>query len=461
MKVTHVAIGASQAALLAGRPVLPPELMAACGARYSRNDEGLKAILSLVDPENPDASVDRIFKMMDYGHQSIADMATVSIFMDKISIWLAYLLWSVCPTAGGQESSTRYIKLSAKHLPDPGLLGIPDTQVSMWQTTIEEAFDAYNQALVFWETLAQKQPELLRIPTSLLNDPAKSQQVARMRRNYAFDRARNFLPVAATTNMMIVMSARGWIQLCQYLLSHPLPEANLLGNLIRKELELVTPHILKHATRKESFVRGIMREMDKVILLAQEANPCLEQNASITHPDTAYFEALLPPGSISFSGDLAFHNNRYAWIGSDLQRSSFRFGWEAVGIAEIRDLNRHRTGTKYCPPIPKGFYWAADQMPEHDEGYFALGEFGRKTSLIALNTLRAGDVSHVYWNLLGTQLPFEHVTTGDKFVYEGELRTGAGAHFRYAKHLRNVLTLSYQKFPELKEVILEGTAEPE
>jgi hypothetical protein len=71
------------------------------------------------------------------------------------------------------------------------------------------------------------------------------------------------------------------------------------------------------------------------------------------------------------------------------------------------------------------------------------------------------DPAHIYWTLLGTEFPFEHVTTADKFVYEAELRTGVGAHFRYAKHLRDVLALFYRSFPSTKGLILEGSAEPE
>jgi hypothetical protein len=62
---------------------------------------------------------------------------------------------------------------------------------------------------------------------------------------------------------------------------------------------------------------------------------------------------------------------------------------------------------------------------------------------------------------LGTEFPFEHVTTADKFIYEAELRTGLGAHFRYAKHLRDALALFYKRFPSTKGLILEGSAEPE
>ena len=53
MKVTQVAICPSEASEKAARPALTPELLAASGARYSRNNEGLEAILSKIDPNNP------------------------------------------------------------------------------------------------------------------------------------------------------------------------------------------------------------------------------------------------------------------------------------------------------------------------------------------------------------------------------------------------------------------------
>ena len=89
MKVTHVALRPTEAAEKAGAPALTPELLAATGARYSRSNEGLFAILDRIDPEHPDKSVDSIFRMVDYGHQSIADMVPAAMFLDGISIHLA------------------------------------------------------------------------------------------------------------------------------------------------------------------------------------------------------------------------------------------------------------------------------------------------------------------------------------------------------------------------------------
>jgi len=75
-----------------------------------------------------------------------------------------------------------------------------------------------------------------------------------------------------------------------------------------------------------------------------------------------------------------------------------------------------------------GFYFAADQLPQGSNGKVKLlekqAEVGRKASTRARNLLVGGDVTYPYWTLLGTEYPFEHTTTADKFIYEAELRTG-------------------------------------
>jgi thymidylate synthase ThyX len=470
MKVTHVSIAPTQAATEAGRPALVPELLAATAARYSRSDLGLEGILAKIDPENPEGSIDSIFRMIDYGHQSIADMAPVAMFLDGVTIYLAYLVWSLCPTAGGQETSTRYVRMDVAGLPEPDTLGISVAETGRWHCDMRAAFRFYQEALTFWERVAAARPEVLGIPLALREDTSEAarKKVARMTRNYAFDRARYFLPVAATTNMMLVMSARGWVQLCQALLSHPFVEAQALGGLIRDELGLVAPRLVKHARETESYSRGQHAEfrdaVDGTTRRYQPTPPHLEKRLGAA-PCRAFLD-VYPPGSRT-DGDmfpaLRFHKNRYDFLGAQLRRTAVRYGWSAVAFAEIRDLNRHRTGQKFCPLVPQGFYAAEDQVPEGWEGkpLAAWADLGRLQSLGAHGLMRAANPTYLYWTLLGTQYPFEHLTTADKFLYTAELRTGTGAHFRYAEHFRDVLQQWYARFPETHGMVLEGGAEPE
>ena len=463
MKVTQVSLLPTAAARAAGRPALTPELLAATGARYSRSNDGLAAILAKIDPADPDRAVDSIFRMVDYGHQSIADMVPVALFMDGISLWLAYHVWSLCPTAGGQESSTRYLSLDASGLVPAEQLGITGEMSATWREGMTCAFDAYRASLEFWETVGARRPELTRIPRALREDPSDRarRQVARMERNYAFDRARYFLPVAASTNAMFLMSARGWVGLCQHLLSHPLPEPRQLGERIVEELQLCAPRLIRHAARQPSTETGIREEFRR---LSESAARGPAPNGE--HPACPSLACALPDGAhgADLAADLAHHPNRYAWVGEELRRVGVRFGWGAMAFAEIRDLNRHRTGNKHCPLRPKGFYAANDQLPAGEGAATAFGDLaavGRAATAEAHRLLAAGDPAYVYRTLLGTQFPFEHLTTADKFIYEAELRTGAGAHYRYAEHLRETLALWYERFPTTRGLVLEGSAEPE
>ena len=243
MKIQYVSISPTESAKQNDCYALTPELLAATGARYSRNNEGLDAIVSKIDFSNTDKSVDGIFKMVDYGHASIADMAPVALFIDDISLFAAYFLWTLSPTAGGQECSTRYIKLDASSVVDDDILGIPEhLKLDYWKY-VETSFQSYELALEYWTELGNLHPELTKIPSSLLDSTSDKdkKQVARMMRNFAFDRARVYLPVSAMTGVMMIQSARAWANMSAHLQSHSLRELNLIGKEIEEKLKLGAP----------------------------------------------------------------------------------------------------------------------------------------------------------------------------------------------------------------------------
>ena len=466
MKATLVSVCQTDAARDAGRVALTPELLAATGARYSRNNEGLDSIVARIDRNNLDASVNSVFRMLDYGHQSIADMVPVAIFMDDISIWLAYLIWSLASQAGGQESSTRYIRLSRESLVPDTTLGIPDALRAEWGDAMAAAFDRYAALEAEWTAIGEASPSLYRIPSSLLNatDDKAKRQVGRMKRNYAFDRARYLIPAATSTNVMMTMSARAWAGMCQHLASSPLAEARALAEAVRGELLLAAPHLARHSVATPESEAGIADEFAKSVALARsllEAAPAADGPAA----PTARLEAFPPAGvgDAEMAAALAHHSNRYAWQGDALRRTSVRFGWDAVALAELRDLNRHRTGSKFSTLVPRGFYCAEDQIPAcgASPALDNAAAYGRTLTRRALQLLADGDPTYVYWTLLGTQFDFEHVTTADKFIYEAELRTGVGAHYRYAAHLHDALALWFERYPATRPLVLEGKAEPE
>lgn len=448
MNVTGLALVPPPSA--AALPKVTPELLASVLARYSRSNEGLDAILSKVDLENPDASIDRILKFVDYGHASIGGLTGgLAIALDGVSMWLAYKIFEIAQMADGQESSTRYITMDASSLPTPAELGVPDDLAERWQRVMALAFASYNAEYTRLDRLATENPERVRVPKD-----AKPAVVTRLRKNYALDRARYFIPFATRTNLGLVQSSRMWAQTVKHLDSLPQPEARVAAGLIRDELLKISPRLMRHSSAEASFVEQARQELTESLALG------LERLSTAPLPDEVWVHvdrATAPflPERQPLAEALRHRANRYGQHGSASRRMRVSFAWNNLALAELRDLNRHRTGNRYTPLIQAGFYLPPEiRHADH-------AELLREQAGLTRELMSRGSPAYLYSLLLGAQTPFEHSTHGDKFIYEAELRTGMGAHFRYAEHLSAALKAFFAQVPEAKAWVVEGTAEPE
>src|SRR3954464_9857283 len=431
-------------------PKVTPELLASVLARYSRSNEGIGKILGKVDLANPDASIDRILNFVDYGHASIGGLTGgLAIALDDVSMWLAYKIFEIAQMADGQESSTRYITMAATNLPTAEELGIPPDLAPRWSALMAKAFAAYQAEYSRLDQQALANPSLVRLPKD-----AKPAVVTRLRKNYALDRARYFIPLATRTNLGLVQSSRMWAATVKHLDSLGLPEASVAAKLIRDELLKQSPRLMRHSYAEKSYQAQAQQELadslalglvrlstqplkDEVwVKIDRDAPPWLQETQSV--------------------GEALKHRaNRYGYQGKSTRRMRVSFAWNNMAVAELRDLNRHRTGHRYTPMIQAGFY-LPPEIP-HASHQALLDE----QAALTRELLQRGSPAYVYSLLLGAQTPFEHSTHADKFIYEAELRTGMGAHFRYADHLSAVLHAFFKQVPEARQWVVEGTAEPE
>ncbi len=448
MKVTGLAIVPPPSA--SDLPKVTPELLASVLARYSRSNEGIGSILAKVDNANPDASIDRILKFVDYGHASIGGLTGgLAVALDGVSMWLAYKLFEIAQMADGQESSTRYITMDPANIPGAEALGVPDDLADRWRGVLARAFAAYNSEYARLDALSVAEPDRIRLPKE-----AKPAVVARIRKNYALDRARYFIPLATKTNVGLVQSSRMWAATVKHLDSLPNPEARAAAGLIRAELLKISPRLMRHSQAEPSYQEQANQE------LAASLRMGLGALSSEPAPDRVWVgvDRSAPPWLPQWQpvGEALRHrSNRYGQQGAATRRMRVAFAWNNMALAELRDLNRHRTGSRYTPLIQAGFYLP----PEIDRSLHAalLAEQMELTREL----MARGSSSYVYSLLLGAQTPFEHSTHADKFIYEAELRTGMGAHFRYAEHLSAALREFLTQVPEAREWVVEGTAEPE
>ncbi|MCH6256824.1 FAD-dependent thymidylate synthase [Puniceicoccaceae bacterium K14] len=427
-----------------------PELLASVLARYSRSNDGIGNIMNKVDLANADASIDRILKFVDYGHASIGGLTGgIAMAVDDVSMWLAYKLFEISQMSDGQESSTRYITMDPKNVPTADELGIPSDLAEEWSQLIEEGFACYNREFERLDEVAVAKPEVVRAP-----EGTPEKVMKRMRKNYALDRARYFIPVATKTNMALVMSARMWAQSVKHLASMPQKEAKDVADALRKELMKFAPRLMRHSFSEKSFEAQCNQEHDTSIAMgkARLSSGQLEDEIWVD------VERSVPPFMAeeqSVADGLMHRANRYGYCGTSIRRMRVSFAWNNMAIAELRDLNRHRTGHRYTPFIQAGFY-----LPEEVDRSVYQSFIDRQTAFLG-KLFERNEASYLYGLFLGSQTPFEHSTHADKFVYEAELRTGLGSHYRYAEHLSGALAKFYEHVPEAREWVEEGTAEPE
>jgi len=451
MKITAIGIVPPPGAK--GNPSVTPELLASCLARYSRSNKGIDSILESIDWNDPERSVDAIFKFVDYGHASITGMSGgIAVAIDGCSMYLAYKIFEIAQLCDGQESSTRYIKLDKSSLPDPKTIGIPDDLAQEWESLMELSFQLYHDVYEKLDADAQRDPSIVRLP------PGANQKVAdRLRKNYALDRARYFIPFATRTNAAYVMTARVWAETVKMLDSLPLAEAHTCAAGIRVQLDKLVPRMVKHSTpdnasnaQADAVLDYATRTMRQNGLSFANIPDRVFVSVNKEYPD---FVPQAIPIKDSFNGKV----NRYSVCSSTIKRMFVRAAWNNMAIAELRDLNRHRSGYRFTPMVPVGFYLPQGISHERTNEFLAA----KKTFLEKIVNRDDARAAYVYALHLGTQVAFEHSTHADKFIYEIELRTGMGAHFRYAEHLAAASNELCCKVPELKPYIQIGTAEPE
>jgi hypothetical protein len=364
-------------------------------------------------------------------------------------MWLAFKLFEVAQMADGQESSTRYIAMDPTNIPSAAELGIPEDLAPRWSAILSRSFAAYHAEYSRLDALALAEPARVRCPAD-----AKPAVVARIRKNYALDRARYFIPFATRTNVGLVQTSRMWALTVKHLDSLAHPEARAAAALIRDELLKQSPRLMRHSFAEKSFEEQARQELASSISAGLAELSC----APLADRVWVGVDRSAPPwlpNDQPVPEALRHRANRYGQQGRATRRMRVTFAWNNMALAELRDLNRHRTGNRHTPLIQAGFY-LPPEISRADHKALLGDQMELTRELMA-----RGSPSYVYSLLLGAQTPFEHGTHADKFIYEAELRTGMGAHFRYAEHLSAALRAFLEQVPEAREWVVEGTAEPE
>ncbi|HEY6465661.1 MAG TPA: FAD-dependent thymidylate synthase, partial [Candidatus Acidoferrales bacterium] len=199
-----------------------PEIQAYAMAKYSRSALSMKESLREISTQKAEKFLNTFY--FQYGHRSIADLAHISLAIERLSILAAIELadeqrWD------GQERSTRYqdFKKSGYYVPD---FGLDEEARKLYCETLDFLFAEY-------EALSAHMTNYL---ISITPKPAEMKQEAyeRTLKARAFDITRYLLPLATNTSLGEIVNARTLETQVAHLLSHTHKEVRGLGESLKK-----------------------------------------------------------------------------------------------------------------------------------------------------------------------------------------------------------------------------------
>src|ERR1700675_2028900 len=199
-----------------------PEVQAYAMAKYSRSALSMKESLKEINEQKAEKFLNTFY--FQYGHRSIADLAHISLAIERLSILAAIALVDE-PRWDGQERSTRYqdFKKSGYYVPD---FGGDEPSRQLYQETVAFLFAEYER---FSEGMFRYLEERTPRPAEM-----KAEAYERTLRARAFDLSRYFLPLATYTSLGEIVNARTLENQIAHLLSHTHAEVRQLAEMLKK-----------------------------------------------------------------------------------------------------------------------------------------------------------------------------------------------------------------------------------
>ena len=305
--------------------IITQEDKAMLQALHSRNPKGIKEHLKTLEAKGSGNMMASFY--VGYGHKSIGDCGTTTIFIEGVSMLCAKAIQD-SKLYNGQECSTRYIDFSTQPFFNP------NTQDTTPHEYTDKLRAFYLKALpITIEDLKLKY---------LIKEEEKEVVYQKAIKARAFDILRGFLPAGATTNLAWSTTLRQVADRLVYLRNHSLEEVRNIAIAIEEACIEMYPNSFGHKRYDESFVKEyqvfenpIISSTNKIILPAT-AKELLQKRKQ-------YQE--IPPAFGVFGQQL----------------------WQIdLDYASYRDIQRHRAVTMVMPYLDTklGFEtWYLDNLP--------------------------------------------------------------------------------------------------
>lgn len=433
---------------------IDPEIGAYAMAKYSRSALSLRESLRELDEQKAEKFLNTFY--FQYGHRSIADLAHLSLAIERLSI-LAAIEVADETRWDGQERSTRYQQFrKSGYVTPPELAG-----AAGFDALMEELFAAYEQVSGLVQAhLADRHPR----PEAM--KPESYQRTLRAR---AFDAGRYLLPLATATSLGQIVSARTLEQQIVRLLSSPWAECRELGAALKQAagapgavptlVKYTDPNPYQQETRAEltaaaaEVMAGTAPESIPGVHLAPACALEVELAASLlySHCDHSYRQLLEAAAGLSGARRDEILGLGRAHRGShdELLRAyqaGYAFQFDILmDIGGFRDLHRHRR----CVQLHQGLH-ARHGFATPEE----IGAAGCE-AVYAASMRRAGEWAEAAGTAGAYALPLGYRKRSlfkmdlAQVAYMAELRTGVGGHMSYRRAAWEMYEALRQRHPAL------------
>jgi thymidylate synthase ThyX len=354
-----------------------------------------------------------------YGHKSIGDCGSATLFIEGISMLAAKAVqdW---PLYSGQESSTRYVDFKTQPFKNP--LG-----TSEGEELLESYREFYTEALLPTQEYLKAQFPLGAGEKEGIYNKAIAAR--------AFDILRGFLPAGSTTNLAWHTNLRQAADKVMLLRHHPLEEVKNLGEAIEETLRMAFPNSFGHE-RYENTENYNKEWMEKDYYYHNKNCPDFKMVNNSINTD-------LLPRKIVENRPVKTELPKYLAEAGTLQ---FEF---LLDFGSFRDIQRHRAVIQRMPMLTTeiGFEkWYLEELPK---------EFTEKAKVFLkkqeekINKLNVPKEIKQYYIAMGYNISNRLTGNIPALVYLAELRATRFVHptlRKRAKMIADTLSELFGKF---------------
>lgn len=229
LKHTSIALkGGGEVIILDNGAVINAESEAMLQALHSRSTGGLRSHLEVLAKRGAANFMSNFY--VGYGHKSIGDCGTTSVFIEGVSMLAAKAIQDSA-LYSGQEASTRYVDFSKQAFIDPTQTEEGRSLLEMQRSFYLEAQEPTRNALRRLYPLASGEDEKIYEKSILAR---------------AFDITRGLLPAGASTNLAWHTNLRQAADRILFLRHHPLAEVRDIADVLEEAFKTHYPNSFGH-----------------------------------------------------------------------------------------------------------------------------------------------------------------------------------------------------------------------